>query len=227
METPVDPYEDVALVYARLVRRESQEAANAVEQIHAQFGSRAALRAALIITIFIEEIQHHHLIPDIRMYIYLFKDYEDAIPVLRDAITRYLESERMPERDKRGWQKWQRILDDQHSGVGNQYADLVQRVRQLSPITAVKLEQIYENHGITAGDYAAAAVIWLQARIDLYGSRILMDVNDQTVREFTYFQYMSKNVEALDRFTEMLKCYRMEHRPESISISKVTSDLTR
>ena len=225
MEIPSNSYEDIALVYTRFVRQQSEEAAVIIEQIRATFGSRAALRAALIVTIIHEEIQQHHVVPDVSIYTYLLKEYGAAIPLLEAAITCCLESEGMAERDKSGWEKWQRSLEDQRNLVRHPYEDLVQRVRQHSPLTALKLEQIYEVHGLAAGDYGATALIWLQARVDLFDTRILLKLTPQEIREFTYFRYMSKNVEALEHFTEMLECYRLEHQPEQFSLSQVISAL--
>jgi len=86
MKTPSDLFEDVALVYIRLVSQESQEAAVAIEEIQAAFGSRAALRAALIITILKIEVQQNHWLPNIGLYAYLLADYPDALPLTEVAM---------------------------------------------------------------------------------------------------------------------------------------------
>src|SRR6185436_18096517 len=52
--------DDVALVYIRLVRKESPAAATILEQIHQQFGARTALNSALVVTLLKQEIQHDH-----------------------------------------------------------------------------------------------------------------------------------------------------------------------
>ena len=74
LETAADLYEDVALTYTRLVRRESGDAAAAIEQIQAAFGAQAALRAALIITILKMEVQQNHWLPNIDLYAHLLED---------------------------------------------------------------------------------------------------------------------------------------------------------
>lgn len=87
METVSDLYEDAALVYTRLVRQENQEAAGAIELIHTAFGSHAALRAALIITIMKIEVQQNHWIPNIGLYTVLLEDYPAALPLTKYAMT--------------------------------------------------------------------------------------------------------------------------------------------
>lgn len=87
METTSDLYEDAALVYTRLVRQESQKAADAIELIHAEVGSHAALRAALIITIMKMEVQHNHWIPGIGLYEHLLEDYPAALQLMTYAMT--------------------------------------------------------------------------------------------------------------------------------------------
>ena len=57
MEPASDPYLDVALIYIRLVRNDSLEAASLIEKIHSGFGSRAGLRAALVMKIFKMEVK--------------------------------------------------------------------------------------------------------------------------------------------------------------------------
>ncbi len=81
METASHPYEDVVLVYIRLIRQVSEAAAAAIEQIQTDFGSHAALRAALIITIMKMEVQQNHWLPNISLYGDLLGDYPDALRV--------------------------------------------------------------------------------------------------------------------------------------------------
>ena len=79
-------YEGVVLVYIRLVRQDSPQAAAAIEQIHATIGAQAALYAALIITIFRMELKQNLWIPDMSVYAYLICDYPQAVPLLEYAI---------------------------------------------------------------------------------------------------------------------------------------------
>jgi len=209
--------DDVALVYIRSVRRENSDAAAVLEQIYNHISSHAALRAALIVTLLKQEIQHYHSIPAIGMYTYLLKDSPEALPLLEDAITLCLESWGIPQTDKSGWEKWQRTSETPSDERRDPFEDLLQRVRQHSPITAIKLEQIYEYYGSKAGCFAATALIWLEARIDQFGHHTLSDLTDQEIQEFTYFQYMGKKQDALDQFIEMLDCYRIEQRQARIS----------
>ena len=98
----------------------------------------------------------------------------------------------------------------------------LQHIRQYSPLTAIKLEQIYEEYGSTAGGYGATALIWLEARTDLFGYRILSELTDTDMQAFTYFQYMSTKQDALDQFIDMRDCYRTEQRQASIVGFRIT-----
>ncbi len=222
MNPASDPQEDVALAYIRLVRLEYPDSAAIIEQIHIRFGSPAALRAALTITLLSEEIQHYHSMPDIRMYTSLLKDYRDAIPLLERAITVCLEGCGIPESDKSGWEKWLQTLESENHVLRNPFEDLLQRFRQHSPITAKKLEQIYEHFGVTAGGYGAAAIIWLEARMEMFGYRVLVELSEQEIQEFTFFQYMRNKEGALGQFVDMLECYRIEQRPARVHFQQVT-----
>ncbi|MEO8397870.1 MAG: hypothetical protein ABI700_33060 [Chloroflexota bacterium] len=77
--------EDIALVYIRLVEQESREAAGALELIRDAFGARAALRAAVMITILKMEVRQNHWIPFFRFYADLLKDYPAALPLTKYA----------------------------------------------------------------------------------------------------------------------------------------------
>ena len=103
MENPSDLYEDAALAYTRLVRQESQEAADAIEHIRADFGTHAALRAALIIRLLKMEVQQNHWIPGIGLYAQLLADYPDALPLTKYAMTCCLRSWGQPVKEKAEW----------------------------------------------------------------------------------------------------------------------------
>ena len=81
MKTVSDRYDAATLIYTRLVRQESQEAAATVELIHAAFGSHAALRAAVMITILKMEVQQNHWIPYVGLYADLLEGYPNALPL--------------------------------------------------------------------------------------------------------------------------------------------------
>lgn len=85
METASGLNEDATLVYIRLVRQESQEAATAIEKIYVAFGSHAALRAAVMITILKMEIQQNHWLPYFDLYTHLFEGCPDAVPLTKYA----------------------------------------------------------------------------------------------------------------------------------------------
>lgn len=87
MNPASDLYEEVALTYTRLVRLESEEAAAAIEQIHAQFGAAAALRSALVIRLVKMEVQQNQWIPSIRVYQHMFADYPGALSLAKQAMT--------------------------------------------------------------------------------------------------------------------------------------------
>ncbi len=78
---------NVVVIYIRLVRQDSIQAAAAIEQIYATIGAKAALRAALIIMIFKMEVKQNHWMPDMNSYAYLIRDFRQAIPLLERAMT--------------------------------------------------------------------------------------------------------------------------------------------
>jgi hypothetical protein len=106
LKIAADPYEDVALIYTRLVRKESAEAAAAVEQIQATFGTHAALRVALIITIVKIEVHQNHWVPNIGLYTHLLADYPDALPLMQYALTCCLQSWAAPVVVTHAWTEW-------------------------------------------------------------------------------------------------------------------------
>jgi hypothetical protein len=106
LETAADLYEDIALTYTRLVRRESGDAATAIEQIQAAFGAQAALRAALIITILKMEVQQNDWIPGIGLYAHLLEDYPDVLPLTTHAMRCCLEVWAGSLIKPGGWAEW-------------------------------------------------------------------------------------------------------------------------
>jgi len=143
------------------------------------------------------------------MYIYLLKDTSEALPLLEEAIACCLESWGVVQRNRSDREKWLRTSKPPTYEL-NPFVGLLEQVRWHSPITAMKLEQIYENYGVTAGCYGATALIWLEARIDKFGVRILDELTDWERREFTYIDYMQDDEVALADFNDMLDCYQLE-----------------
>lgn len=86
MELACDSFEKTVFVYIRLVRDISPEAADSIELILTTYGSRAALRAALLVTILKIEVQQNHWIPNLALYAHLFVDYPDALPLAKYAM---------------------------------------------------------------------------------------------------------------------------------------------
>ncbi len=85
MKTDIALNEDATLVYIHLVRTDSPEAADAIEKIYVAFGSHAALRAAVMITILKMEVRQNHWIPRFELYADLFENYPDALPLTKHA----------------------------------------------------------------------------------------------------------------------------------------------
>jgi hypothetical protein len=217
MGNPSVPDDDVALVYIRLVRKESPDAAAVLGQIYQQFGARAALNAALVLTLLKQEIQHNHSLPEMTSYTHLLKDYPEAMPFLSVAITCCLHDWSLAEIDPQEWEKWQSRLQTQSTARLAPFEDLIALVRRYNPITAIKLEQIYKNYGVTAGGYAATALIWLAASIEKFGNGVHNDLAERKLWNFSYLEYMSTDQEAIDQFIDLLDCYRIEQRPTSSS----------
>ena len=79
-------YDDVVTTYIRVIKRDSTEAAAALEKIRSVCGARAALRATLVVTLLKIEKQKGHGIADIHVHNYLIKDYPPAQPLLEYAL---------------------------------------------------------------------------------------------------------------------------------------------
>ena len=87
MDSASDPYADVVATYIEVIRRDSSEAAIAIETILARFGSRTTLRATLVITLVKMEVQKNRGIEDISAHSYLVKNFPEAWPLLQQAIS--------------------------------------------------------------------------------------------------------------------------------------------
>jgi hypothetical protein len=207
--------DDTLSAYIQLVRQDSPAAAAVIEQIQLLFGAHAAFRAALILVLLKNEVQPYHALPDIGMYTYLLKDTAEAIPLLEEAITYCLADWGIPQGDKSSWGKWQRILQAQSSSFQDPFEALLQRLRQISPQTALKLERIYHDYGYTTGSYGATALIWLEARVNKFGAGMLMELSAESIRQFTFWEYMHDRPEALNQFADLLETYRLEQQPEN------------
>lgn len=81
-----DLYEDVVVLYIRVIKQDSMVAGAAIEQIHAIFGARAALRATLVITLLKMEAKENYYVPDLSIYDYIMEDYLEALLLLEEAI---------------------------------------------------------------------------------------------------------------------------------------------
>ena len=93
-----------------------------------------------------------------------------------------------------------------------QYRSLLQEIQRYSPQASVWLEQIYKAYGIQAGCYASVAIVWLHARVKSFGARAFVELSDTEVQNFTYFQEMQAQPEAVELFKEMLKAYLGEQQ---------------
>jgi hypothetical protein len=87
MESSSGLYDDVVTVYLSMFKQDSPEAAAAIEEILSICGSRAALRATLVITLLKMEVQKNHSVENISIQTHLIKDFPEALPLLERAIT--------------------------------------------------------------------------------------------------------------------------------------------
>ena len=115
MEPASDLFEDAAIAYIRLVRQVDEKAAIAIEKIYADFGSHAALRAALIITILKMEVQQNHWIPKIDLYDHLLEAYPDALALTQYAMFCCLQSWAISETAMMDGPNWQAYEADRGS----------------------------------------------------------------------------------------------------------------
>jgi hypothetical protein len=81
-----DLYEEVAQVYTLVVERDSKKAAAELRRIQAAAGARPAMRAALIMMVLKHEVEQTHALPNLEGYLYLLREYPEAIVALKQAI---------------------------------------------------------------------------------------------------------------------------------------------
>ena len=79
-------YDDVVSTYIRVLEHDSPEAAAAIAQIISIYGSRAALRATLVITLLKMEVEKNHSVENHDVEIELISDFPEALPLLERAI---------------------------------------------------------------------------------------------------------------------------------------------
>ena len=80
-------YDDVVSTYIHVLEHDSPEAAAVIAQILAIHGSRAALRATLVITLLKMEVEKNHSVENLDVQMHLIKDFPEALPLLERAIT--------------------------------------------------------------------------------------------------------------------------------------------
>ncbi len=90
MATGSGSYDDVVATYIHVIRRDSPEAAGTVEQILAAYGTRAALRATLVLTLLKMEVQKNHPIDDFDVLTNLIKGFPAALLLMDRAIAHCL-----------------------------------------------------------------------------------------------------------------------------------------
>jgi hypothetical protein len=96
VDPPSNYYDDVVEVYIRMIKRDSPAAAAAIEEIFASFGSRATLRATLVMTLLKMDAQKNHSVENINVQMHLIKDFPEAVPLLERAITCWIQAWNMP-----------------------------------------------------------------------------------------------------------------------------------
>ena len=79
-------YDEVVSTYIRVLKSDSPEAAIAIEELLSIYGSRAALRATLVITLLKMEAEKNHSVEAVTIQIHLIKDFPEARPLLERAI---------------------------------------------------------------------------------------------------------------------------------------------
>ena len=68
-------YDEVVSTYIRVLKHDSPEAAAAIAQILSIHGSRAALRATLVITLLKMEVEKNHSVENLSIQMQLMKDF--------------------------------------------------------------------------------------------------------------------------------------------------------
>jgi hypothetical protein len=85
-------YDEVVSTYIRVLEHDNPAAAAAVTQILSIHGSRAALRATLVITLLKMDVEKNHTVENLDVQMHLMKDFPEALALLEGAITACLKA---------------------------------------------------------------------------------------------------------------------------------------
>jgi len=97
------------------------------------------------------------------------------------------------------------------------FRDLREQIAVYSPKTARILESIQSEGGAQAAYYAAFVIVCIYARSKVDGYRSLSTLSEIEVKDFTFFQYVSGNTQALNLFSNALQTFKTEQLATSAS----------
>lgn len=90
------------------------------------------------------------------------------------------------------------------------FAELRQQIHGYSPQAAARLVDICASSNAQAAYYAAFILVVLRSQMERNGYQRIKDLSVAQMREFTFFEYVKDNPEALTLFDEIFKTYQAE-----------------
>ena len=90
------------------------------------------------------------------------------------------------------------------------YRNLFDSIARSHPKTAVKLQAIEDQFGVKAAHYAAALIICLEARVQIFGVQAAGVLGLEDIDKFSYFAYIKDNLHAMELLVDVLECHLEE-----------------
>jgi len=97
------------------------------------------------------------------------------------------------------------------------FRDLREQIAAYSPKTVRILESIQSEGGSQAAYYAAFVIVCIHARSKVDGYRSLNVLSEIEVKDFTFFEYVRGNPQALNLFSNALQTFKNEQLAASAS----------
>ncbi|MEO8392195.1 MAG: hypothetical protein ABI700_04305 [Chloroflexota bacterium] len=92
------------------------------------------------------------------------------------------------------------------------FEDLYQQICEYSPQAALKLEPISIAYGAQAAYYAAFIIGYLHAKVEILGYKAIRDLTPAQLEEFTFFEYVKMEPQAVALFDDMLATFQKEQQ---------------
>ncbi|MEO8394248.1 MAG: hypothetical protein ABI700_14755 [Chloroflexota bacterium] len=90
------------------------------------------------------------------------------------------------------------------------FEDLYQQICAYSPRTAGQLDPISIAYGAQAAYYAAFIIVYLHAKVEILGYKAIQDLTPAQLEEFTFFEYVKMEPQAVGLFDDVLATFQKE-----------------